>query len=101
MPGTFIGIPEPGVPGIAVILDVHPADAVFHTLSAFQALQRNTVQAAEDVAPGKHVIGLAAVLQLHISHAGKLAGPQDRKRGITGIGDPGPGFYALGKAMDR
>ena len=101
VPGALIGAPELGVAGVGIVLDIDPADAVFHGLTGLQALQDHMVQAAEDATAGEDVVDLGPALQLYVGHARDFAGPQDRKRGITGIGDPGTGLDALGAGKDR
>ena len=99
VPLPLVEVPELGIPGVGIVHELLPADAVPKGLPRLESVDADAVQAVEDAPAGVGLPDLGAVGQFDIGHARHVAGPEDGNPVRPGLGHPRPGLDAAGEAV--
>ena len=100
VPFPLVEIPELGIPGVGIVHELLPADAVPEDLPRLEPVDADAMQAVEDAPAGIGLPDLGAVGQFDIGHSRHVAGPEDRDPVRPGLRHPRPGLDAAGEAIE-
>ena len=99
VPLPLVEVPELGIPGVGIVHELLPADAVAEDLPRPESVDADAVQAVEDAPAGVGIPNLGAVGQFDIGHSRHVAGPEDGDPVCPGLGHPRAGLDAAGEAV--